>query len=62
MAVKFYGVFINLPTPAFAYSLAFYLLRERFRDEKRLIIKYDFYATKFGSLRQSRYHLKHCRE
>jgi hypothetical protein len=38
-------LFINLATPAFACSLAFYLLKERFHEKKRQFIKYGFYAT-----------------
>lgn len=35
---------INLATPAFACSVAFYLLRERYHEKTRQCIKYCFYA------------------
>jgi hypothetical protein len=38
-------LFLNVATPAFACSLAFYLLREHFNEKKKPFIKYGFYAA-----------------
>ncbi len=38
-------LFINLSTPVFACSLAFFVLKERFAEKKRRIIKFATYAA-----------------
>ncbi len=38
-------LFINLSTPIFACSLAFYLLKDSFSEKKRQFIKYGFYTS-----------------
>lgn len=38
-------LFINLSTPVFACSIALFILKERFTEKKRRIIKYGTYAA-----------------
>jgi hypothetical protein len=43
-------LYFNLVTPIFANSLAFFLMRDRFSDNKRRLIKYGFYASSIWML------------